>query len=112
MERFFGGERAAEQREAHVPELHFAAERGGSFFFDGGTELVNGNQDGTMRTRTIKTPTTMRIDAELALITTSKTTGTGDPRTENGIPRHYMHRGGGTGLYDLRQGLGDVTRDW
>jgi len=28
--------------EAHVAELHFAAERGGSFFFDGGTELVDG----------------------------------------------------------------------
>ena len=39
-----GGERAADQREAEVANLDFAAERGRSFFFNGGAELIDGNQ--------------------------------------------------------------------
>jgi len=32
------------ERKAQIAEFDFAAERGGSFFFNGGAELIDGNQ--------------------------------------------------------------------
>ncbi len=39
-----GGERTAEEREAQVSDLYFASQGGGSFFFNGGAELIDGDQ--------------------------------------------------------------------
>ncbi len=65
--KIFGGERAADQREAHIPELNFAAERGGSFFFDGGTELVDGDQEWSDENQDNQNADDDKDDAELAL---------------------------------------------
>src|SRR5713101_6504598 len=39
-----GGKRAAEERKAEIAEFNFAAECSRSFFFNGGAELIDGNQ--------------------------------------------------------------------
>jgi len=33
------------ERQAEIAELHFAAQRGGSFLFNGGLELVHRNEE-------------------------------------------------------------------
>ena len=40
----FRRERTAEERKADIAQLNFAAQGGGSFFFNGGAELVDGDQ--------------------------------------------------------------------
>src|SRR5260370_6977147 len=39
--KIFGGKGAADEREAEIAELYFAAKRFGCFFLDGGTKLID-----------------------------------------------------------------------
>src|SRR6267143_472973 len=101
--KIFGGERAADQREAHVPELHFAAERGRSFFFDGGAELIDGNQERHDENQDDQNADNNEDDAELALHDDLQDSerGRSPGRRQGGWPCNYMPKGGGTGLSAL-----------
>jgi len=85
MERFSAERRAANQREAHVPELHFAASAAEAFSSMVGRNWLTGIKNGTMRTRTIKNGGDDKDDAELAFMTTPRRNGRSPRQREERI---------------------------
>ena len=64
--KIFGRKRAAEKRKAQIPELNLAPQGRGSFFFDGGAELIHRNQERSDQDQNNQDADNNQHDAELA----------------------------------------------
>src|SRR6266446_8433087 len=107
MERFSAESEPLSSERLMLPSCTLRPSAAEAFSSMVGRNWLTGIKNGAMRTRTIRAPTTIRMMRSLPFMTTSKTTGTGDPPDERGgSHKDYMHRGGGGGLFGLGQGDG------